>query len=411
MSLTQKILASRLRDARQAADVTQEAAAEALGIPRTAVVQLESGNRSVSTLELARLANLYRRTVTSLLDDESPSDEADALVALFRAASARGTSAPWQKDAERCLAICRAGAQLRRSLGLSSAALPPAYDRPPPTRTMEAVRQGIDAARQERGRLGLGHRPIPDMSDLVNSTGIWATGAVLPDGMSGVFLKDREAGLVILVNFDHPRPRKRFSYGHEYAHAIFDRHSPAVVSWEKDGDAVLETRANAFAAEFLLPEEGVRSFLVGLSKGGPAVAEHAIQGLTTDNQDGARAQSRAPAGSQRVTFEDAARLAFRYGVAFKTAVYRMKNTGMIGEPEFQSLLSQESLATRYSALLHRDDQPPPGTRDRALVPEVIHLAIEAFRRELISGGKLRDLVRLLDVPGRDLIELAEAASA
>ena len=411
MSLTQKILASRLRDARQAAGVTQEAAAEALGIPRTAVVQLESGNRSVSTLELARLANLYRRTVTSLLDDESPSDEADALVALFRAASARGTSAPWQKDAERCLAICRAGAQLRRSLGLSSAALPPAYDRPPPTRTMEAVRQGIDAARQERGRLGLGHRPIPDMSDLVNSTGIWATGAVLPDGMSGVFLKDREAGLVILVNFDHPRPRKRFSYGHEYAHAIFDRHSPAVVSWEKDGDAVLETRANAFAAEFLLPEEGVRSFLVGLSKGGPAVAEHAIQGLTTDNQDGARAQSRAPAGSQRVTFEDAARLAFRYGVAFKTAVYRMKNTGMIGEPEFQSLLSQESLATRYSALLHRDDQPPPGTRDRALVPEVIHLAIEAFRRELISGGKLRDLGRLLDVPGRDLIELAEAASA
>ena len=410
MALTQETLASRLRDARQAAGITQEAAAEALGIPRTAVVQFEAGNRTISTLELARLADLYRQTVTSLLADESPSDESDALVALFRAASVHGMSAPWQKDAERCLAICRAGAQLRRSLGLSSGALPPAYDRPPPTRTMEAVRQGIDAARQERGRLGLGHRPVPDMSDLVNSMGIWATGAVLPDGMSGVFLKDREAGLVILVNFDHPRPRKRFSYAHEYAHAIFDRQSPAVVSWEKDGDAVLETRANAFAAEFLLPEEGVRLFLAALSKGGPAVAEHALQRPTTDSQDVARSQFRVPAGSQRVTFEDAARLAFRYGVAFKTAVYRMKNTGMIGEPEFQSLLSQESLAARYSALLHRDDQPHSGTRDRALVPEVIHLAIEAYRRELISGGKLRDLGRLLDVPGRELVELAEAAS-
>jgi hypothetical protein len=41
---------------------------------------------------------------------------------------------------------------------------------------------------------------------------------------------------------------------------------------------------------------------------------------------------------------------------------------------------------------------------------VIHLAIEAYRRELISGGKLRDLGRLLDVPGRELVELAEAAS-
>ena len=70
MFLTQKILASRLRDARQGAGVTQEAVAEALGIPRTAVVQLESGNRSVSTLELTRLADLYRKTVTSLLADE-----------------------------------------------------------------------------------------------------------------------------------------------------------------------------------------------------------------------------------------------------------------------------------------------------------------------------------------------------
>lgn len=410
MFLTQKILASRLRDAREGAGVTQEAVSEALGIPRTAIVQLESGNRSVSTLELARLADLYRQTVTSLLADESPSDESDALVALFRAASAHGTSEPWQKDAERCLAICRAGAQLRRFLGLSSGALPPAYDRPPPTRTMEAVRQGIDAARQERGRLGLGHRPVPDMSDLVNSMGIWATGVVLPDGMSGVFLKDREAGLVILVNFDHPRPRKRFSYAHEYAHAIFDRPSPAVVSWEKNGDAVLETRANAFAAEFLLPEEGVRLFLAALSKGGPAVAEHALQCPTTDSQDIARAHLRAPARSQRVTFEDAARLAFRYGVAFKTAVYRLKNTAMIGGQDFQTLLAQESLAARYSTMLHQEDPPGRGKGDRALVPEVIHLAIEAYRRELISGGKLRDLGRLLDIPGRELVELAEAAS-
>lgn len=103
MALTQDLLASRLRDARQAAGITQEAAATALGIPRTAVVQVEAGNRSVSTLELTRLAELYGQSVSILLADATQSDESDALVALFRAAAARGTSAPWLKDAERCM--------------------------------------------------------------------------------------------------------------------------------------------------------------------------------------------------------------------------------------------------------------------------------------------------------------------
>lgn len=410
MAFTQKLLASRLRDARQAAGITQETAAEALGIPRTAIVQLEAAKRTVSTLELTQLARLYGQSVAVLLANAPQSDESDALVALFRAAAARGTGAPWQRDAERCLAVCRTGADLKRLLGASNAGWPPSYDCLVPSRTMEAVRQGTDAARQERSRLGLGSRPIPDMADLVNSLGIWATGADLPDGMSGVFLKDRDAGLVILVNFDHPRPRKRFSYAHEYAHALFDRQAPAVVSWEAECDAILETRANAFAAEFLLPEDGVRTFLAERSKGGPAVTEHVIPPMVSSSGEASRTVKRAPAGSQRVTFEDAARLAFRYGVAFKTAVFRLKNTAMIGEQEFQTLLAQESLAARYSKLLFQEDPPATGTRDRSLVPEVIHLAIEAYRRELISGGKLREVGRLLDVPSRDLVELAEGAS-
>jgi len=410
MALTQELLASRLRAARQAAGVTQEAVAEALGIQRTAVVHVEAGTRSVSTLELTRLAQLYGQSVTALVADAEPSDESDGLMALFRAADARGTSAAWQKDAEHWLAVCRTGAHLRRRLGDGSVAWPPTYACSPPTRTMEAVRQGTDAAKQERRRLGLGSRPIPDMADLVNSVGIWATGADLPDGMSGVFLRDRAAGLVILVNFGHPRPRKRFSYAHEYAHAIFDRQMAAVVSWETEGEAILETRANAFAAEFLLPEDGVRSFLVERSKGGPAVAEHLLQQADPDGGDVSRTLSRAPTGSQRVTFEDAARLARRFGVAFQTAVFRLKNTGLIGAHDFETLRSQESLAARYSTLLHEEDPRGPGASDRALVPEVIHLAIEAYRREVISGGRLREIGRLLDIPGRDLVELAEAAS-
>ena len=52
-------LGRRLRVAREARGLSQEAVAEALGLPRTAITQMEAGNRSVSTLELAKLAGLY----------------------------------------------------------------------------------------------------------------------------------------------------------------------------------------------------------------------------------------------------------------------------------------------------------------------------------------------------------------
>ena len=45
-------LGRRLRVAREARGLSQQAVADALGLARTAVTQMEAGNRSVSTLEL-----------------------------------------------------------------------------------------------------------------------------------------------------------------------------------------------------------------------------------------------------------------------------------------------------------------------------------------------------------------------
>ena len=57
-------LARRLREARELASVSQQAAADHVGIPRTAITQIEAGNRLVSTLELSKLAELYRRSIS-----------------------------------------------------------------------------------------------------------------------------------------------------------------------------------------------------------------------------------------------------------------------------------------------------------------------------------------------------------
>ena len=67
MAIDQATLGKRLRDARNNRGISQEEAAEKLGVPRTALVHLEAGNRSISTLELVELAGLYQRPIIGFL--------------------------------------------------------------------------------------------------------------------------------------------------------------------------------------------------------------------------------------------------------------------------------------------------------------------------------------------------------
>lgn len=81
--MDRRALGSRVREARELAGLSQHAAAEALGLPHTAVTQIEAGNRSLSTLELSQLAALLRRPVGWFLRNTEDVDE-DLLVVLHR---------------------------------------------------------------------------------------------------------------------------------------------------------------------------------------------------------------------------------------------------------------------------------------------------------------------------------------
>jgi transcriptional regulator with XRE-family HTH domain len=56
-------LGERLREARKYLGLKQEEVAEYLKIPRTALVDIESGQRRVEAIELTRLAKLYRQPI------------------------------------------------------------------------------------------------------------------------------------------------------------------------------------------------------------------------------------------------------------------------------------------------------------------------------------------------------------
>jgi transcriptional regulator with XRE-family HTH domain len=68
-------LARRLREAREFTNLSQQFVSEQTGIPRSAISDIERGSRRVESLELKRLAELYRMPVGYLLGDANPVDE------------------------------------------------------------------------------------------------------------------------------------------------------------------------------------------------------------------------------------------------------------------------------------------------------------------------------------------------
>jgi transcriptional regulator with XRE-family HTH domain len=85
-------LGERLRTAREYVGLSQEEVAKHLGIPRSALSNIEAGQRKLDTLELTKLAKLYQRPVSWITGEDGPaSAEKDALPAevshLARAAA------------------------------------------------------------------------------------------------------------------------------------------------------------------------------------------------------------------------------------------------------------------------------------------------------------------------------------
>ena len=410
MAIDGNEIARRLRQAREEAGINQQQAADAVGVHRTAITQLEAGNRAVSTLELTRLAILYGQPVTWFLSEKNPEEE-DVIVALHRAVPGLENAPDAKRQINRSVALCREGVSLERALGHPPRKGPPMYSEPVPPTPWDAIAQGQRVAEEERRRLDLGARPITDLVSLIAEQGVWACGADLPDKMSGLFLHHASIGLVILVNDSHGRARRRFSYAHEYAHALFDRDRPVTVTSVDNAAELIEKRANAFAAAFLLPREGVIEVLASLDKGQPSRSDETVFDAATGGHFDA--QSRQVPRSQRITYQDAATLAHRFGVSYQAAVYRLLSLRHVSRAECEELLKREAVGKDFlEALGMFDDlegKEGKSLMDRELRSQVTRLATEAYRREEISRGRLLDLGKQLGIPGPKLVALAEAA--
>ncbi len=401
MAIDQQELGRRLKQARQACWLTQEDVARQMMVARPTIAQIEAGNRSVSGLELGNLAYIYGRDIREFLN---PSFSADSIAAVLL--RAEEDTDPEVKTALReCIALGHQLRDLEDLLGIGRSTIGvAAYSSVSPSSKWEAIQSGMKAAIEERRRLGLGSAPLGDVPALLEEQGI-RTGLIsMPQGVSGLMISDPTVGLFVVVNRSHPAVRQRFSWCHEYAHVLLDRTQVTHVSRESERADLLEVRANVFAANFLMPEEGVRQFIGILGKGNMS----RLHAEVFDESGVVAIDSRTSGGSQDLQLYDVVKLAHHFGVSVLSALYRLMNLRMITDKQFESMKQADVAGmSKQLAVLLGLREISEAENINAFYRRYLVLALEAYRREKISRRKLVEIAGKLGVNSADVEHVIE----
>ena len=393
MPITQLELARHLRAARKACHITQAKAARVLGLPRSAMSQMETGQRGVSGLELHRLAQLYSRDVRDFLQDRF--EESNPVTTMFRAHPKLRGSPAMAASLRFCGELLRETANLHELLELDRGiSTIPEYSLLTPRSKWDAVQQGKAAAEKERRRLDLGIAPLPDVADLLGAQGISTVLVDMDDGISGLTLISTDGNVLVAANRTHHILRRRFSFAHEYAHVLLDRGLKAILSRPRDRSSLMEVRANAFAASFLMPAEGVRSYVSALSKGLGSRTRADI----FDEEAATRVEVRKHADTQNIELHDVVRMAHHFGVSCAAMLYRLKGLDFVTEEERSSLAEQDSagLGKPVRGFLGLSE-PDDSDSEMRVHAKFVAMAIEAFTRAKITQRKLDELGSLVQV--------------
>jgi transcriptional regulator with XRE-family HTH domain len=84
--LNRSALGERLKQAREYLELSQDEVAKKIGLPRTAISLIESGQRRVDAIELQKVAELYQRPVSYFTGEVVSAQLPDDVEHLARAA-------------------------------------------------------------------------------------------------------------------------------------------------------------------------------------------------------------------------------------------------------------------------------------------------------------------------------------
>lgn len=231
-----------------------------------------------------------------------------------------------------------------------------------------------------RRELGLGSGALGDIFELLGHLGLdatrWPMGG---DGPDGFYLRKGDLAIVA-VNSDKRLGRQRFTACHELAHHLFDLTSRI----DRDifaGHTVPELRANAFAAYFLMPGEGVRRWLQ----------------RETDHQRAAPSLD-----AERVVH-----LARHFGMSYEATLYQLRSLRLLRPREVEALrAAQPERIARWLGYSLEEEERERGRR--VLPPDFVRRALHAYASGEVSLARLAELLRVDEAAAQGLAREAGA---
>lgn len=250
-----------LRDSRLRVGLSQEAAADAVGINRVQLSYIEAAKRQAPLATAAALARLYGTTLESLLaGEELARSGIDVTGVLYRAAPlALGDHA--QAGLRLIDQYLADYVELASETGIAM----PGRGRSPLTAARtDSTKEAASAARELRQHLNLGGGPLTDPFQVLDShVLIWRLplGEDLSASPSGLFYNHPRAGFCIAVNSQMTLGRQVFTLAHELAHAYFHSQTADVIVSMAGADGGREAFADAFGGELLVPGDALRRLI------------------------------------------------------------------------------------------------------------------------------------------------------
>ena len=370
-SVDPRAIGQRLRDGRTAKGLTQQDAADHLGVARTTITAIEKGQRRIRPVELVDLASCYGRSVGEFLRQSEPTP---AFVVQLRAALAPHSSVepvlrPYISEFQR---LCEDYLELEHIRGAPlSRRYPVLYEM---SRTApEDVAE--DVATAERNRLGLGDGPLLNLREVLESdVGLRIFYMDLPSPVAAMFAYTDDLGGCIAVNRKHPEERRRMSLAHDYGHFLTARYVSGVsLLGQYHRHPKQERFADTFAWAFLMPAAGLRRRYHELHR----------------SRDG------------RVTPADLCILAHYYFTSLEALTRRLEGLRLVRLGTWDRLQDRGFRVREAQAILQL---PQHRVSDSTLPTRYLYLAAEAFERGDLSEGQYARFLRVDRLEARQLAE-------
>lgn len=402
-------LAERIRRLRVGAGYSQAEVADRVGLSRTAVTQIERGNRAVSVEELVRFASAFRRSPSSLLaalvgTDDGPGTDSFTLEEMLDVLGESAATAELRARVERLARLCALLTEVEAELGADVyGPVVFAFRGAPPRTSWEATHQGHAAADDERRRLDLGSAPIRDVAETLATLRVRTARLPLPDGIRGFFWHNSETGPVVAVDARASAEERRFQLAHGLAHVLFDCQHRWILCDHAGRAHHHELRANAFASRFLMPASGVRRYLRSIGRDTMGQNLRAALDVpsapTAAGEDSrVRVSGRSRRGLWELSACELSQVANYFGVTPSLAADVLRNLRLLSGDERDQLTTHAGRDSAAQArTFMRLDQADSDRGYNAFESRLVALVIEGRQRGALDAERLDSAMQLLDL--------------